>query len=116
VIGELSRYFRPEFINRLDEIVVFNPLGPQEIKGIASLVLASTRQRLAERGISLEVDEAAMEFLAQRGYDPVYGARPLKRFVQKHLETPIARLLIAGEKTEGDSIFVTVGQGGLELR
>ncbi len=116
VVGELPRYFRPEFINRLDEIVVFKPLGLDDIKKIAALVLAGTGQRLAERGISLHLDEGAMEFLAQRGYDPVYGARPLKRFVQKHLETSIARLLIAGEKSDGDTIVVTLVQGALVVQ
>jgi ATP-dependent Clp protease ATP-binding subunit ClpB len=115
VVGDLNKFFRPEFINRLDEIVVFSPLGKGEIKEIANLVLDATRQRLQQRGIALTIDDAALGFLAERGYDPVYGARPLKRFVQKHLETPIARMLIAGEKSEGDSISVTLKDGVLKL-
>jgi ATP-dependent Clp protease ATP-binding subunit ClpB len=115
ILTDVGKYFRPEFINRLDEIVVFSPLGKKEIKVIATLVLEATRERLMQRGISLRVDDAALEFLADRGYDPVYGARPLKRFVQKHLETPIARMLIAGEKSDGDAISVTLSEGILDI-
>lgn len=113
---DLKQHFRPEFLNRLDEIITFNPLGKKEIKAIANLVINATRERLAQRGISLQVDDGALEFFAEQGYDPVYGARPLKRYVQRHLETPIARLLLAGEKSEGDTISVSLKDGELQLR
>jgi ATP-dependent Clp protease ATP-binding subunit ClpB len=94
-MGELRIHFRPEFLNRVDEIVLFKPLTLSEIKRIIDLQL-ELRVRLSERHLDLELTEAAKEYIARQGYDPVYGARPLKRFLQRHLETVLSRQILAG--------------------
>lgn len=104
VFAELRSHFRPEFLNRVDEIVLFKPLTLEETKQIVDLQLALLLRRLAERQINLVLTEAARNFVAQAGYDPVYGARPLKRYLQREVETVLARKLIAGEVTDGASI------------
>jgi len=104
VFGELRSHFRPEFLNRVDEIVLFKPLTLEETKQIVDLQLALLLSRLSERQISLSLTEAARDFVAQAGYDPVYGARPLKRYLQREVETVLARKLIADEITDGDSV------------
>ncbi|MDV7765422.1 AAA family ATPase [Peribacillus sp. CSMR9] len=96
VFKELRGHFRPEFLNRVDDIVLFKPLTKQEIVEIVEKMVFQLQVRLTEQNINLNVTEAAKEFIADQGYDPVYGARPLKRFIQKHLETKIARKIIAG--------------------
>ncbi len=113
VFEELRRYFRPEFLNRLDEIVVFRPLAKEQIAAIVQIQLQAVRQRLAERRMGLELSPRALEFLAQRGYDPVFGARPLKRVIQRELETPLARKILAGEVADGSTVYVDVGAMGL---
>jgi ATP-dependent Clp protease ATP-binding subunit ClpB len=95
VFKELRGHFRPEFLNRVDDIVLFKPLTKQEIVEIVDKMVHQLQVRLTEQNIVLNVTEAAKEFIADQGYDPVYGARPLKRFIQKHLETKIARKIIA---------------------
>jgi ATP-dependent Clp protease ATP-binding subunit ClpB len=105
--------FRPEFLNRVDDIVLFKPLTLAEIKRIVELQLTLLRQRLADRHIELELSEAAKEHIAREGYDPVYGARPLKRFLQRHVETPLSRKLIAGEITDGSRVMVNFKKGEL---
>ena len=106
VFKELRGHFRPEFLNRVDDIVLFKPLTKQEIVEIVDKMIKQLQVRLTEQNIVLNVTEAAKEFIAEQGYDPVYGARPLKRFIQKHLETKIARKIIAGtvELKEGITI------------
>ncbi|MBK5445516.1 ATP-dependent chaperone ClpB [Peribacillus sp. TH16] len=106
VFKELRGHFRPEFLNRVDDIVLFKPLTQHEIVGIVEKMVQQLQVRLTEQNINLHVTEAAKEFIAEQGYDPVYGARPLKRFIQKHLETKIARRIIAGtvENEEGITI------------
>ncbi|MGW6301416.1 ATP-dependent chaperone ClpB [Peribacillus butanolivorans] len=106
VFKELRGHFRPEFLNRVDDIVLFKPLTKHEIVGIVEKMVQQLQVRLTEQNINLHVTEAAKEFIAEQGYDPVYGARPLKRFIQKHLETKIARRIIAGtvENEEGITI------------
>ncbi len=106
VFKELRGHFRPEFLNRVDDIVLFKPLTKQEIVEIVDKMVHQLQVRLTEQNIVLNVTEAAKEFIADQGYDPVYGARPLKRFIQKHLETKIARKIIAGtvELKEGITI------------
>ena len=94
-MGELRIHFRPEFLNRVDEIVLFKPLTLTEIKQIIDLQLKLLRVRLSERHLELELTEAAKDYIAREGYDPVYGARPLKRFLQRHLETALSRLVLA---------------------
>ena len=113
VFDELSRQFRPEFLNRVDDIVLFKPLTPSEIERIVDLLLEDVRSRLAERRISLDIDEEARRHIARKGFDPVYGARPLRRFIAHDVETRIARALLAGEVRDGSTITVRVEDGEL---
>ncbi len=113
VMGELREQFRPEFLNRVDEIVLFKPLTLQEIERIVDLQIADVRARLADRRVELELTESARIVIAREGYDPVYGARPLRRFIQREVETRIARALVSGEIGEGERI--TVDAEGDEL-
>ena len=106
VMNALKASFRPEFLNRVDEIVFFKPLRMEEISGIVRLLLKELEKRLADRGIKLTVTPEAVAMAAKNGYDPVYGARPLKRYLQKKLETQIARLIIGGEAADGCTITV----------
>jgi ATPases with chaperone activity, ATP-binding subunit len=101
VLQELKRHLRPEFINRVDDLVVFHPLGPNHLKEIIQIQLERLKARLSERQIELEVDDPVVQFLSDAGYDPVYGARPLKRAIQKELETELGRALLAGKVREG---------------
>ena len=111
VLGELRRHFRPEFLNRVDETVVFHPLTGRHLEQIVEIQLAKLRDRLAERRIRLVLTPAATANLAERGYDPVYGARPLKRLIQQDIETPIARLLVKGELRDGDTARLDLKKG-----
>lgn len=111
VLDVVGSHFRPEFINRIDETVVFHPLRQAQIKGIARIQLAHLNERLAERGLVLELDDGAMEQLVEVGYDPVYGARPLKRAIQRWIENPLANDLLAGRFLSGDVIQATVRDG-----
>ncbi len=113
VLHELRGHFRPEFLNRVDEIVLFKPLTLAEIKRIVSLQLGLLNTRLEERHIQVELTESAKDYVAREGYDPVYGARPLKRFIQRQLETPLARKLLAGEVTDNQTVNVDSGTSGL---
>jgi ATP-dependent Clp protease ATP-binding subunit ClpB len=108
VMAELRAHFRPEFLNRVDDTVLFTPLNPGEIENIVELMLADLRVRLADRGITMEISEAAKRFIAQEGYDPVYGARPLRRFISREVETQVARALLRDGAIEGSSIQVEV--------
>ncbi len=116
VMGELRTAFRPEFLNRVDEIVLFKPLTLQEIESIVDLQIADVRARLADRRLDVQLTDAARELIAREGYDPVYGARPLRRFIQREVETLIGRALIAGEITEGATIVVDAEAGRLLVR
>ncbi|MHB1406433.1 MAG: AAA family ATPase, partial [Desulfitobacteriaceae bacterium] len=109
---ELRHYFRPEFLNRLDEIIVFHPLGQEHIGRIVDIQLTLLRRRLVERKLSLELTEVARVRLAQEGYDPIYGARPLKRVIQQRLQNPLALKLLQGEFREGEQIVVDIGSEG----
>jgi ATP-dependent Clp protease ATP-binding subunit ClpB len=115
VMAELRGHFRPEFLNRVDDIILFKPLTLAEIEQIVDLQIADVRRRLADRRIELEVGEAAREVIAREGYDPVYGARPLKRFIQREVETRIGRALLAGEVEEGATIEIDVADGELSV-
>jgi ATP-dependent Clp protease ATP-binding subunit ClpB len=106
VLGELRRHFRPEFLNRIDEIILFKPLQPDELARIVRLMVARLEDRLRAQGIALELTDAAAGLLAEIGYDPVYGARPLARTIQKMLETRIGRMIVAGEVPPGGTIRV----------
>ena len=115
VMAELRRHFRPEFLNRVDETVVFHPLETDQLTKIVEIQLERLRGRLAERRITLVVSRPALRHLAERGYDPVYGARPLKRLIQQEIETPIARQLVKGELKDGDSAMVDMKKDGLVI-
>jgi ATP-dependent Clp protease ATP-binding subunit ClpB len=106
VMAELRAGFRPEFLNRVDEIVLFKPLTLQEIEQIVDLQFAGIRDRLAERRLTLDLTEPAKELIAREGYDPVYGARPLRRFIQREVETRIARALLGGDIRDGATVSV----------
>ena len=113
VLDVVGKHFRPEFINRIDEMVVFHPLAEEQIRGIAEIQLERLRGRLAERDLKLEMSEAAMEQLVVAGYDPVYGARPLKRAIQTGLENPLAHKILSAEFIAGDTIVADVDHGNL---
>ncbi|HEV8629005.1 MAG TPA: ATP-dependent chaperone ClpB [Thermoanaerobaculia bacterium] len=115
VMRELRSHFRPEFLNRVDDIVLFRPLRLPEIERIVDLLTADLRRRLEQRRISLVLTEPARMLIAREGFDPVYGARPLRRYLQHQLETRIGRALIAGEASEGSVVEVGVGEGGLAI-
>jgi len=108
VMEVVGTHFRPEFINRVDEVVVFHPLAEDQIRGIAKIQIAGLSKRLKEQDMKLELDDAAMDLLAEVGYDPVYGARPLKRAIQRNIENPLAQKLLQGEFVPGDTIRGTV--------
>ena len=116
VMRDLRGHFRPEFLNRIDEIVLFKPLSLSEITAIVGLLIADVTKRLAERNIKLEVSQDAKEFIANSGYDPVYGARPLKRYIQRELETRIGRAIISDELPPGSTLKVGVQDGALSIK
>ena len=113
VMMELRKAFRPEFLNRIDETILFKPLTLEEITSIVDLLLADLNQRLADRRVTVVLDQKAKDWAAEKGYDPVFGARPLKRFLQRHIETQLARGLIAGEVEEGSTVTFVVKDDGL---
>lgn len=113
VMEAVRAHFRPEFLNRLDEIIIFDRLAREDMAGIVSIQLGRLEKRLAGRKIGIELDEDARQWLADRGYDPAYGARPLKRVIQKALEDPLAELILGGSVTDGESVSVTAGSEGL---
>ena len=106
VLGELRNAFRPEFLNRLDEIIVFHGLDEAHLKQIVDIQLAGLRARLSERHIEMELTDAARTRLVREGYDPAYGARPLKRAIQREIETPLARLILAGVVRDGQVVHI----------
>ncbi|MEO1842719.1 MAG: type VI secretion system ATPase TssH, partial [Akkermansiaceae bacterium] len=116
VTEALRAHFRPEFLNRVDETIIFDRLDREELNQIVSLQLERVRQRLAKQGLSLALSEAANEFIGNQGYDPVYGARPLKRAIQKHLLDPLSLDVLEGNFAEGDVIEAEVEGGKLVLR
>jgi ATP-dependent Clp protease ATP-binding subunit ClpB len=112
VMGEVKSYFRPEFINRIDEVVVFHALDEKNIKSIARIQLGYLEKRLAALEMKLEVADTALGEIAAAGFDPVFGARPLKRAIQSQLENPLARAILEGQFAAGDTIRVAC-QGGV---
>src|SRR5690606_938647 len=116
VMEVVRSQFRPEFINRVDEAVVFHPLARAQIRGIATIQLDLLRKRLAEKSMQLELGDEVMEQLAEVGFDPVYGARPLKRAIQQWIENPLAEQLLAGKFQRGDVIQGTVEDGEIRFR
>ncbi len=115
VMGAVRAHFRPEFINRIDEIVLFQRLKRMDMAYIVDIQLARLRVLLEDRKITITLDDSARTWLAERGYDPAYGARPLKRVIQKSLQDPLANLLLAGKILDGDTVPVTAGEGGLVI-
>jgi ATP-dependent Clp protease ATP-binding subunit ClpB len=115
-MAELRSHFRPEFLNRVDEIVLFKPLTLAEIERIVDLQVADLERRLATRRLSLELTDAARELIARQGYDPVYGARPLRRFIQREVETRIGRALLSGDIADGAVIVLAVEGDELVVR
>ena len=113
VMEELSAHFRPEFLNRLDETIMFKPLTKANIGGIIRLIVADLNKRLADKELSIEITDAAAEFIADNAYDPVYGARPLKRYIQKYVETLAGKLILSDKVSAGDAIRIVVKDGEL---
>jgi len=106
VLEEMRHHFRPEFLNRVDEIIVFHALSEEHLKKIVDIQLSRLQQRLEDRRIRLELSERARQHLVQVGYDPSYGARPLKRTIQKEIETVLGRLLLQGKVHDGQTVYV----------
>ena len=115
VMGVVSQHFRPEFLNRVDDSIVFHPLEKDQIQGIARIQLQILQSRLKDNDICIEFDEAAVGYLVDAGYDPVYGARPLKRAIQRYVENPLAQALLAGEFIPGQQVDVTLAGDKLEF-
>ena len=108
VMNDLRAHFRPEFLNRLDETILFKPLTKSDIRSIINLLLADLNKRLSDKELRLEMTDEAKDYITDHGYDPVYGARPLKRYVQKHVETLAARIILQGDVVSGDTIIITM--------
>ena len=108
VMNDLRAHFRPEFLNRLDETILFKPLTKSDIRSIINLLLSDLNKRLEDKELRLDITDEAKDFITEHGYDPVYGARPLKRYVQKHVETLTARIILQGDVSVGDTIVITV--------
>ena len=107
-MNELRMHFRPEFLNRLDEMILFKPLTKNNIGGIIHLIIADLNKRLADKELQIELSDEAERFIVENGYDPVYGARPLKRYIQKYVETLAAKLILADKVRTGDTILIEV--------
>ncbi|MDD6441796.1 MAG: ATP-dependent chaperone ClpB [bacterium] len=116
VMHDLRGHFRPEFLNRLDEIIMFHPLSKSHVSSIIELLVADVNKRLADRELQIELTDAAKQMIVEGGYDPMYGARPLKRYLQKHVETLAARLILSGDVGSGDTILIDVENGDLTAR
>ncbi|NBO19248.1 MAG: ATP-dependent chaperone ClpB, partial [Proteobacteria bacterium] len=116
VMQVVRKSFRPEFLNRLDEIILFGRLARENMVSIVDIQLARLRARLAERHITLQLDDAARQWLAETGYDPVYGARPLKRVIQRQLQDKLANLMLSGDIADGQAVIVSADQDGITLQ
>ncbi len=115
VMAEVKTKFRPEFLNRLDDIILFHRLRRDQMGEIVDIQLARLGKLLADRKITIELDDAARTWLANRGYDPAYGARPLKRVIQKHVQDPLAEQILAGGVKDGDHVNVSVRDGDITI-
>jgi ATP-dependent Clp protease ATP-binding subunit ClpA len=109
----MKKTFRPEFINRIDEIIVFHQLTEQQLRQIVDLLVKDLQERLADRKINIELSEKAKSWLAREGYDPVYGARPLRRAIERYVENPLSAKILSGQLKEGDTVRVDAGKDGL---
>jgi ATP-dependent Clp protease ATP-binding subunit ClpB len=115
VMGAVKARFRPEFLNRLDEIILFSRLKREQMTAIVDIQLGRLQKLLADRKITLSLDDKAKTWLANQGYDPAYGARPLKRVIQKAVQDPLAEAILKGEVRDGDMVRVTAGKDGLVM-
>ena len=115
-MAELRRAFRPEFLNRLDETILFRPLTKENLTGIIDIMTEGLRARLADRSLKLEITDAAKQLIIDRGYDPLYGARPLRRYLQSSVETLLARAILSGDLATGDTLTVDTENGELVCR
>jgi len=113
VMDAVRAHFRPEFLNRLDETIIFDRLGRDDMAGIVEIQLKRLEKRLANRNITLSLDESAKKWLADEGYDPVFGARPLKRVIQRALQDQLAEMILAGDIRDGQGVQVSAGADGL---
>ena len=116
VMTEVKKLFRPEFLNRLDEIIVFHELSEEQLRSIVDLMITDLQSRLAERELSIELTEKAKSWLAKEGYDPIYGARPLRRIIERYVENPLSSKVLRGELKEGDVVRVDLGKDGLTFK
>jgi ATP-dependent Clp protease ATP-binding subunit ClpB len=111
----LGEIFRPEFLNRLDEVLEFDSLGKNEIREIVKLQIADFAKRLADNQLALKIDDAALDLIAERGYDPQFGARPVKRTIQRELENPVAKAIVAGRYPPGATVSIAIEDGNVVL-
>jgi ATP-dependent Clp protease ATP-binding subunit ClpB len=116
VMAEVRGSFRPEFLNRVDDIVIFHRLGPDHLRQIVDIQVGQLQRRLAERKVTIDLTDKAREWLSERGFDPAYGARPLKRLIQREISDALALKLLQGEFGEGDTVEVDAVDGGLAFR
>jgi ATP-dependent Clp protease ATP-binding subunit ClpC len=116
VMAEVRKAFRPEFLNRIDDIIVFHELSEPQLETIVSLMVKELQQRLADRRLTIEITGAASAYLVKKGYDPAYGARPLRRAIEQYLENPLASRLLSGEVKEGDTVVVDHSKEGLTFK
>jgi ATP-dependent Clp protease ATP-binding subunit ClpC len=116
LLGELKKAFRPEFLNRIDATVVFHPLNKEHIRKIVDLMLNTVNERLAEKGIKLEVTDAAKDFLGEKGYDEVFGARPLRRVIQDMLEDKLSEGMLGGDFQSGDTVVADLKDGEIVIQ
>jgi ATP-dependent Clp protease ATP-binding subunit ClpB len=114
-MGVVRSHFRPEFLNRVDDIILFHRLQRSEMGAIVDIQMRRLQKLLDERKITVELDQTARGWLAEKGYDPAYGARPLKRVIQKHVQDPLAEMILAGEVHDGETLPIRLGAGGLMI-
>ena len=115
VHGVLKKAFRPEFLNRIDDIIIFEALSLKEIEQIVDLQIAELQSRLDDKKISLSISDSAKKYIAKNGYDPLFGARPLKRYIQKHIENPLSMMIIEGDLIEGGEVNVEEKDGEIVI-
>jgi ATP-dependent Clp protease ATP-binding subunit ClpC len=116
VMTEVRKAFRPEFLNRIDDIIVFHELSEAQLETIVVLMVKDLQRRLTDRKLTIEITEPARAYLVKMGYDPAYGARPLRRAIERYVENPLAARLLAGEVKEGDTVIVDHGTEGLTFK
>ena len=116
VMAEVKRTFRPEFLNRVDEIIVFHELTEEQLRSVVELMVRDLAKRLEERKVEIELTDKAKSWLAKEGFDPIYGARPLRRAIERYVENPLSTMILKGEFGAGDRVLVDLGQDGLTFK